>query len=545
MSHDKFSHPHGALSPVLASRRIPWRPALLVGAVFLVALLFVTLPNWAEFSRNVSQFSALWQISSNRRAIIFLVIRICSPLLIATMTAACCWLWYTLRAYWKEASPKLPQSQGQESLAHSRAAGEQYAGQVARPSAHHRTPSLPLTPIPEAFSGASATAGSVRPAIGEQQEDAHGQLTRVAQAVRPLSTTAARQPVYITITVLKALSLQLHVPGGKSYQLQLNLTTKEAQLIAYLAWLHGQTVHLDKLREHIFGHGKDDENATPTKLQEALNSTKKEIRRKLKLEVELVNGEAGYEAIPPDLDLFSIRNRRYRLAETCSAADLSAVEAAHAIIQRAFDDGLLVESIPEAVKEACDRVRGIYAGDFLADELKDSPDEFGTWFRKPFTAYRDYYLQAVLYSAEYELRAGKLLAEARSSEGETADEAKPYFSRAAQFYRTYAMRACDSRQDLKVTFGSAGKSHGERVDMSERTLRRAITLYGILGDTNSVNQTYNRYWRHMRLISAKAWEPSPETLQDLQAAQSQTGAYRFSAMTHEPLPSSMHAADRA
>ena len=105
-------------------------------------------------------------------------------------------------------------------------------------------------------------------------------------------------------------------------------------------------------------------------------------------------------------------------------------------------------------------------------------------------------------------------------------------------YRTYALRACDSRVDLKVTFGGSGRAHGERVDMSERTLRRCITLYGILGSTHMVNQVYSAYYKLMKTISAKAWEPSNETLQDLQGAQAQTNPYRFPAkmMPREPTP---------
>ncbi len=121
----------------------------------------------------------------------------------------------------------------------------------------------------------------------------------------------------------------------------------------------------------------------------------------------------------------------------------------------------------------CDRLRKAYTGDFLADLLHDSPEEVGTWARRPFTLYRDYFLQAVLYAAEYELRAGQQLAnEHLDDEGEAAEEQRrrqrAHYSRAAQLYRTYAMRACDSRFDLKVTFGGSGRAHGERVDMSER-----------------------------------------------------------------------------
>ena len=100
------------------------------------------------------------------------------------------------------------------------------------------------------------------------------------------------------------------------------------------------------------------------------------------------------------------------------------------------------------------------------------------------------------------------------------------------------MRACDSRFDLKVTFGGSGRAHGERVDMSERTLRRCITPYGILASTHMVNQVYRAYYKLLKTISAKAWEPSKETHQGLQGAQAQTNAYRFPAkvMQHEPPP---------
>ena len=117
---------------------------------------------------------------------------------------------------------------------------------------------------------------------------------------------------------------------------------------------------------------------------------------------------------------------------------------------------------------------------------------------------------------------GQLLADEHlDDEGEAVEEQRrrqrAHYSRAAQLYRTYAMRACDSRFDLKVSFGGSGRVHGERVDMSERTLRRCITLYGILASTHMVNQVYSAYYKLLKTISAKAWEPSKETLQDLQA----------------------------
>ncbi len=582
MAHDRYPHSRRTHHSFFGnSKPPPLIPSLLVAAVFLLALLFVTVPNWGEFSRTISQFPTLWQISSNRRELIFLVIRVFSPLLLAAIAGACCWLWYTIRAYLRPEAP-LERVQPRGLMIPSSAVRQRnpFASSIEEPG-QKVAPSLPVTPIPPVLSSVPASQESLEHLRQEEAEgeEAQSDLVESTQEIQldemsadnnvdstsappeepelpteemVADVDAAQPPFYVSITVLKELSLTLHVTGRKSYRVPLHLNAKETQLVAYLAWLHGQsqgqTISLDKLREHIFGYGRADEDATPKKLQDALDSAKKEIRRQLRQATQPVNREAGDEVIPPNLDLFAIRNKRYGLSEVCRVVDLAVIEAQHQIIQQAFDEGLLVDSVPEAIKEACDRLRKSYAGDFLADLLHESPEEVGTWARKPFTLYRDYFLQAVLYAAEYELRTGQELAdEYHDDEGEAAEERRKrqraHYSRAAQLYRTYAMRACDSRFDLKVTFGGSGRAHGERVDMSERTLRRCITLYGILGSTHMVNQVYSAYYKLMKTISAKAWEPSKETLQDLQGAQAQTNAYRFPAkvMPHESPPPHLEA----
>ena len=342
------SRSHRAHSSFFGNRKPPpLLPSLVVGAVFLFALLFLTVPNWGEFSRSVSQFPALWQVSSNRREIIFLVIRVCSPLLLAAIAGACCWLGYTIKAYLRqETSPEHVQRQAPmlpSSLVGQRKASVssiQEPGQRAKPS-------LPLTPIPPVLSNTSAGQDSLQHTWQEEEgEEEHPDLGESAQEKLPYGMSAdhgvaptsapedlelpmeetvpgadvAYPPAYVTITVLKELGLTLHVPGGKSYRVPLHLNAKEIQLTAYLAWLHGQskgqTISLDKLREHIFGYGRADEDATPKKLQDALDSAKKEIRRQLRLATLQVNQEAGYEAIPSNLDIFAIRNKRYGLLDS-------------------------------------------------------------------------------------------------------------------------------------------------------------------------------------------------------------------------------------
>src|ERR1700730_17384422 len=109
LNSDQPARTRRAHSSFFANRKPPpLIPSLVVGAVFLLALLFLTIPNWGEFSRSVSQFPTLWQISSNRREIIFLVIRVCSPLLLAAIAGACSWLWYTIKAYFKQESAPEP-----------------------------------------------------------------------------------------------------------------------------------------------------------------------------------------------------------------------------------------------------------------------------------------------------------------------------------------------------------------------------------------------------------------------------------------------------
>src|SRR5438309_1522209 len=146
-----------AHSSFFANRKPPpLIPSLVVGAVFLLALLFLTVPNWGEFTGNVLQFPTLWQVSSNRREIIFLVIRVCSPLLLAAIAGACCWLWYTIKAYIsQETQPARVQLQG-SILPSSPVELGASATSSMREAQQRAEPSLPLTPIPPVLSDAAA-----------------------------------------------------------------------------------------------------------------------------------------------------------------------------------------------------------------------------------------------------------------------------------------------------------------------------------------------------------------------------------------------------
>ncbi|GAC1343476.1 MAG: hypothetical protein NVSMB27_03470 [Ktedonobacteraceae bacterium] len=315
----------------------------------------------------------------------------------------------------------------------------------------------------------------------------------------------------------------------------LTLNAKRVQLLAYIAWRRGELIDRDKILEHIFGWGLSDEDATEDKLSERFESHKKLLRRKIReVVVEQVNKPAGREVIDPDLDPFVSDSGFWGLSDICRVDDIEGIEANYKVISFARKDGRLVDVIPEYVHEACERLIASYSGDFLESLIKKYPSEFrswqgrSSWVRKPYTQYRDYYLDALWYAAEYEWHMGQRSADDGNAGVEEANQGKQqeYFGRAAQKYQSYAMYACNSKFDTKATFGVHGEV-GERVGMSERALRRSVVLLGAIGRTDLVNQVWSAYYTQMKNISDQRWQPSKETQADVQAAREQTGAYRF------------------
>jgi len=86
--------------------------------------------------------------------------------------------------------------------------------------------------------------------------------------------------------------------------------------------------------------------------------------------------------------------------------DLELVEREHQIIAESEKRRLLFSTIPAPVKEACDRLIAAYRGDFLEDLVAAYSVELEPWVRRPYTLYRDYYLAALRYTAEFEFQMG-------------------------------------------------------------------------------------------------------------------------------------------
>jgi hypothetical protein len=553
------------------------KPVLVIVTVGILAFIIWTLPNWKEFWDNLPQFPILWQIPENRRIIIYLTIKITSPLLLIGITGIIVWLYYLIQSSQGEEGTDDAQP---EQVQHG-ALAEKMIYRSTSSSTLEQTPktqavsfSAPLrsqavsvsrgynpeTPLPPTLSLTLAPGKQVEEAnrptflVKDEQSVVPADQKRDVLPVRanltvaPLQASNLSQPLavggeqvatskpVISIRLLKDVSMRINVPGGGHVVVPLTLNAKRVQLLAYIAWRRGELIDRDKILEHVFGWGLADEDATEDKLSERFESHKKLLRKKIReVVIEHVNGPAGRQVIDPDLDPFVSDSGFWGLADCCRVDDLDIIETNHKILALARKDGKLVDEIPEYVWEACERLIASYSGDFLESLIKKYPGEFrpwqgrSSWVRKPYTQFRDYYLDALWYAAEYERQMGLRYGDGGTEMGEAnLRKQQEYFGRAAQKFQSYAMYSCNSKFDSKVTFGPHGE-YGERVGMSERALRRCIVLLGAIGRTDLINQVWSAYVTQMKSISDHRWQPSRETQDDVQAAKAQTSAYRFAA----------------
>ncbi len=558
---------------------VPWwrrRSTLIVAAGGLLAFVFWTIPNWGTFWEHVTQFPVLWQIPSNRRIIIYLSIKIISPLLIMGIVALLVWMYALVitdseAAYQEKPLPRqdefVPSLQGTVFTPMQQTVNQDAAQPFAQEAALLRRSGVlpstrldPITPLPPVMPSVEALpmspdAQDTSPLVDGEKADGEQKNHAVTrpqgaspdlsfEVAQPVLTTNGRVAVadpLIVIRLLKEVTMTLCVPGGGQVTVPISLHVKRLQLLAYIAWRRGEMIDRDKILEHIFGWGVRDEEATEEKLSERFESHKKLIRRKIREEVmEHVNTPAGRQVIDPDIDPFVSASGFWGLATICRVEDLETIETDYKVIALARNEGKLVDEIPEEVKEACERLIASYPGDFLASLLKKYPGEFrpwqgrSSWVRKPYTQYRDYYLEALWYAAEYEWRVGQRYVTDEHAEMGEVNQRKQQesFGRAAQLYQRYAMYACNSKFDAKATFGAHGEV-GERIGMSERALRRCVMLLGATGSTDLVNQVWSAYSTQMKSISDQRWQPSKETLADVEAARAQTNAYRFAAQVSQ------------
>ncbi|WP_126632058.1 hypothetical protein [Dictyobacter alpinus] len=527
----------------------------------------MALINRAELGIIVSQFGALWPIAQNRQEILRVCFKILLTGLVFAAIALVCYLtFYAVRNYKQDGQDEQDEALPVATTHTASRALSRTPVMATSPSATQRdlipapasprqqVPSqrpamqqLPFTPIPE-------TVMISAHAINAQIEKEHAEIQSVGTiygdtvvipeerldqqaAKEEKSLVSSKQqlgqmgdeptPIYITITLLKTITMALHVPGStKTYPVTLDdLNSKALQLIAYIARHQGKKVNLGDMRNDVFGNDDMDTN----QVQESLNTAKREIRRRIGQAVERARNDFGTDVFPTDLDIFELAKKKYWLPAHCRVTDLAILEEQHQIIEQAETSNQLVNYVPDAVYKACMTLINTYSGDFIEDLLVDDPYAFDpptdSWAREPFTLFRDYYLDAILYAAEYERKM--------ADSANTPAQQREHYAEAGRLFSLGAMAACnkqvfDGMFDTKVFFSSKpGRRHGAHVLLSEQLIRRAIALYGKIGNTIVAKRVYATYEQQMHFVSNKGWTADPETLKDLEAAMQQTGAYRF------------------
>ena len=346
-------------------------------------------------------------------------------------------------------------------------------------------------------------------------------------------TTNVPNMAIFVIKLLKNVSLELHVSGGINRDVPLHLNSKTIQLLAAIAWMRGAMIQRDVLIEAIWGQDRTDEKANSEKLRWLFESARKALRAATRKAVEQLNSEWGKVLLDPKIDIFECRNQMWRLSPCCMVIDLEAVEEQNRIIMEAQKRGELTNSVPDYVKDACESLILAYSGDFLATLLRLHPlDEkvrANAWVREPITYYRDCFLRAIWYAAEFELQTGQRIIEKHLVDDiESRHTQGKCWGRAGELYKMYALHACNNRFDTKIIFKElSNRGDGERVVMSERALRRCIILYIKLGCPHLVDEVYSAYFDQMKDASSGNWEPSVETLREVQEARKQAAAYRL------------------
>jgi hypothetical protein len=362
---------------------------------------------------------------------------------------------------------------------------------------------------------------SLRQAIGytsplEQKEAAFPLVTAQAAPFLLDTPRLTQTATPIAISLLKQVRVQILSPDGSATEVKLRRGERAIRLIvlAYIAWRRGAPVDRDKLLEHLLARGRR-KDYTVEQLGEAFDSMKKFLREDLKRAVQALHQEAGREVIAPTVDFFSAEPGFCMLHSSCCVRDLDTLEHYHQVIEQARKEGHLDEkldgSLPPRVVDACQSLLRAYPGDFLEDLLDKFPGEFGAWVREPLTRYRDYYLEALWILARHESAIGQNFADERLAPEQNAEQRRHYQAKAAQRYVDYAMDAIKTRWDHKVKFASKAGKDGERVVMSERAMRRAVVLFGLIGKTELMNQAYLTYKERMATLSKGQWKPDPQT----------------------------------
>ena len=224
--------------------------------------------------------------------------------------------------------------------------------------------------------------------------------------------------------------MKLHSTNGLVLNVPLDLNAKTIQLMAYLAWRRGTAVKRSELIKEIWERERVDEEDIDKLLGWSFDGATKALRGVIPKVLDTKD---------TNLNIIRHKNQLWWLSPSCKVIDLEAIENSYQMIIDAKKRGELVNAIPEHIKDACYRLISAYSGDFCEGLLKRYPLDVRTWadmwIREPITYYRDCYLWAIWYAAQYEQQAGQYFAgEQSASDIVVRQKQRECWARAAELY---------------------------------------------------------------------------------------------------------------
>jgi hypothetical protein len=314
------------------------------------------------------------------------------------------------------------------------------------------------------------------------------------------STTAS--DVKLCISLLGEMKIWIE---HNDERISVSLENNQLQLLAYIASMapvREKAVSSSRILSDVFSH---------TWPQVDTHTLSQSLEREVQLLHKEVNEVTQSVGVPPvallKCEKFGNGSTKWWLSNEWSLVDLAAMKSLFEQMEGARELG---EAGVLVLKSAADQLIELYQsyrGDYLEKCLLQEEFSNADWVRRPFTEYRDMYLQALWDAAAIEYNASVQL---NLPEDQRARSAK----RAALLYKTYALHMLKN-QHLDL--------HPEKNKrQSERALRGFLRVCRWSADVQAAESVYSAYMELM-VEQFPGWQPSQQTIDILRAMGLESG----------------------
>lgn len=235
------------------------------------------------------------------------------------------------------------------------------------------------------------------------------------------------------------------------------------------------------------------------------------LRKQIALLHEEIN-EPAREAGYADMPIFECEKAgvtQWWLSQDWCRVDLPGLEHLHERLESVKEQGVIGNRGLDAVSTELIQLYQSYSGDYLERHLASPQFREAHWLRRPFTEYREMYLEALWDAAT-------LAHDACMQMTFTRQQRYSYAQRAAKLYSSYALHAA-KHHDLDL------KRH-KNLRQSERAIRGYLRMCRWFMDAPAAERIYAAYAKSMAR-EIPGWQPAPTTVEILRAVREHSGEH--------------------